>query len=234
VTAWPQTLVGPALQLGAAGRWRPRVVLVTDPAFADDRIARCIDVAARALPAGWLCVQLRDKRRAAVSLRVFAMRLRVVTRAVGAGLILNGDARIARDVGADGVHLGRDGGTVAQARAICGEAAWISVAAHSDRAVTEGVQAGADAVLVSPVFDTRPPATREGPKTGRGLDAVRSARAIAGRRTLVYALGGVDPNRARACVEAGAHGVAVLRALLASAEPARVASALHDAITSRC
>ena len=46
----------------------------------------------------------------------------------------------------------------------------------------------------------------------------------------MYALGGVDADNARACAEAGADGVAVVRALLASPEPARVARAMHDAL----
>jgi thiamine-phosphate pyrophosphorylase len=229
----------------------PRVILVTDPAFGDESIVRTIQAVAAALPPGWFCVQLRDKHRPTVSLRVFASWLRVVTRAVGAMLVVNGNARLARDVGADGVHLGRDAGTVAEARAAYGGRAWVSVAAHSNDAVRRGVGDGADAVLVSPVFLTRPPSPlaplglgfghgdghgrgrgrgRATEKAGRGLDALRSARILAGKRCAVYALGGVGPENAHACAEAGADGVALIRALLASAEPGRVARAIHRAI----
>ena len=214
---------------------KPRIVLITDPAFGDDGIVRCVETVARALPAGALCVQLRDKQRAIVSLRVFASRLRLVTRSVGAALVINGDAALARDVGADGVHLGRGSGTVEQARAVCGVRAWVSVSAHSDGAVRRAVRHGADAVLVSPVFPSRPPSVLAAEKEGRGLDALRSARVLAAdRRTAVYALGGVDADNTRACADAGADGVAVVRALLASPEPARVAKAMHDALAARC
>src|ERR1700730_3609085 len=124
---------------------RPRVILITDPAFDDDSIARCVRLAAGALPAGWLCVQLRDKRRPMVSLRVFASHLRLATRAVGASLVINGHARLARDVGADGVQLGKHAGTPREARVFCGERAWISMAAHSDEDVRAGLDGGADA-----------------------------------------------------------------------------------------
>jgi thiamine-phosphate pyrophosphorylase len=212
---------------------RPRVILVTDPAFGDEKIVQTIESAAQALPPGWLCVQLRDKHRAIVSLRVFASRLRLVTRALGAALVVNGDARLARDVGAEGVHLGSGAGTVAEARAACGRSAWVSIACHSNEAVRRGVEEGADAVLVSPVFPSRPPSLYDAEKAGRGLDAVRSARILSGDRCAVYALGGVGPENALACVDAGADGVAVIRALLASAEPGRVARAVHDALASR-
>jgi thiamine-phosphate pyrophosphorylase len=212
----------------------PRVILITDPAFGDDRIERCLRCAAEVLPEGVLCVQLRDKRRPLVSLRLFASRLRLVTRAVGALLVINGDAQLARDVGADGVHLGRGAGGVSEARAVCGARAWVSVAAHSDEAVRVAVAGGADAVFVSPVFSTRPPSLATAWKQGRGVDALRAARRIGADRVAVYALGGVTGARARACIEAGADGVAVVRALLSSAEPGRVARAIHDAVASRC
>jgi thiamine-phosphate pyrophosphorylase len=212
----------------------PRVILVTDPVYGDDGIVKCVEAVARALPPGKLCVQLRDKHRALVSLRVFASRLRLVTRSLGVGLVINGDPALARDVGADGVHLGRDSGTVADARAVCGPRAWITVSAHSDGAVRRAIADGAAAALVSPVFPSRPPSVFAEEKEGRGLDALRSARAVAGDRIRLYALGGVDADNARSCAEAGADGVAVVRSLLASPEPGRVARAMHDAFEGRC
>jgi len=209
----------------------PTLILVTDPFFGDDALVSCIEAAGKNLPRGAFCVQLRDKQRNVVSLRVFASRLRLVTRALGATLVINGDARLARDVGADGVHLGRDAGTVDDARSIVGKRAWISVSAHSDGAVRRGIAEGADAVLVSPVFPSRPPSVLAPSKEGRGLEALRTARSVAGDRVGIYALGGVDADNARACAEAGADGVAVVRALLASPEPGRIARAIHAAVT---
>jgi thiamine-phosphate pyrophosphorylase len=211
---------------------RPRLILITDPAFGDDTIERCVLAAGAVLPRGTLCLQLRDRSRLKVSLRLFAARLRIATRTVGATLILNGHVDVARDVGADGVHLGRGAASVAAARSVLG-AAWISTAAHSDDDVRLASEEGADAVLVSPVFPTRPPSSLAPAKEARGLGAIRSACALAGPRTAVYALGGVTAENAGACVEAGADGVAVLRALLASPDPCRTARAIDDAMALR-
>ena len=216
---------------------RPRIILVTDPAFGDDVTVRCVEAAARALPSGWLCVQLRDKGRLSASLRVFGARLRAVTRAVGASLVLNGHAEIARDLGAEGVHLAAGANAVGSARSAFGRPAWVSVAAHSDEAVRRAVSDGADAVLVSPIFASRPPSLTAPAKVPRGLDAVTSARAIAemavGRqRCAVYALGGIGPDNARACLRTGADGVAVLRSLLASPRPSDVARRLGEAFAA--
>jgi thiamine-phosphate pyrophosphorylase len=91
------------------------LVLVTAPAYTDARILEVIHEAALALPAGTLAVQLRDKARDRASLATFGWLLREATRAWGVALIVNGDARLAREVGADGVHLGGEGGTIAEA-----------------------------------------------------------------------------------------------------------------------
>ncbi len=214
---------------------RPRIIVVTDPAFDDDRIVRCVERAGRALPPGELCVQLRDKQRQRATVQALATRLRQVTRDCGAALVVNGDVAMACDAEADGVHLGRGAGTPREVRSVCGAHAWVSVAAHSDEAVRLAIAGAADAVLVSAVFPTRSPSSRELPeKTPRGVGALRSARSLAEDRILVYALGGVNAGNARVCREAGADGVAVLRALLASDDPGVIARALHDALSARC
>jgi thiamine-phosphate diphosphorylase len=212
-----------------------RILLVTDPSYGDDAIVRCVEAIAPALPAGAFCVQLRDKRRPLPSLRMFAWRLRVITRKVGARFVVNGNPRVARDAGADGVHLGSDSGGVREARLFVGRRTWVSVAAHSDEDVRRAVADGADAVLVSPIFSTRspsfPPCGTE--KEGRGLEALRRARTLAGRSVAVFALGGVTPERTRGCAAAGADGVAVMKALLACPAPAPIAAAFHGALVSR-
>ena len=195
------------MRVGVLSLVLPRVILITDPAFGDDRIVRCVQVAARALPERALGVQLRDKKRARPSLRVFASRLRLVTRRANAWLFINGDAQLARDVDADGVHLGRGTGTVQAARGVAGKRTIISVAAHTDEDVRRALENGADAAFVSPVFSTRSPsrlAAATETKTPRGLAAIRTARSVAGSRLLLYALGGVGVDCARDCAEAGA------------------------------
>ena len=215
----------------------PRVLLVTDAVFGDDVVLDCVRRAGGSLPRGQFGVQLRDKRRPIVSLRVFAWQLRRATRAAGALLFVNGNAQLARDVGADGVHLGTGAGTVARARAIFGRACWVSVAAHSDDDVRHAVGEGADAVLVSPVFGSRSHSPLQEPegerKVGRGVEAIRSARRAAALGSFLYALGGVTADTATACATAGADGVALVRGLLGCAEPGRVARAIHDAFDRR-
>jgi thiamine-phosphate pyrophosphorylase len=219
-------------------------MLITDPHFGEDFIAERVKRIAEALPPGALAVQLRDERRCAPSLRMFASRLRRLTRSVGALLVLNADPRLARDVGADGLHLGKgvtgvwDGASVADVRSVLGPRAWVSVPAHSDDDVREALREGASAVLVSPIFATRPAGLAASgadaaEKPARGLQALRSARACAGTSLHIYALGGIRADNARHCAAAGADGAALIRGLLQCSDPIREARAIHDAWARR-
>lgn len=194
----------------------PKIILITDPSYSVDHTARVIEIAARALGPGELLVQLRDKTGLPADVKLTAVRLRQVTRDAGALLSVNAirpspDAMldIADHVGADGVHVACDPASIAGARAA---AKWISVPSHADADAAR--LARVDAMLVSPIFTT----PGKGPP--RGVSALRSARASG---CFVYALGGVTPLTAQMCAEAGAHGVAVIRALLGADDPAAVA-----------
>lgn len=207
----------------------PTVVLITDPAWPLAHVARTIEGAAEALARGRLLVQLRDKAAEPRRLADGARALRAVTRRVGAPLVVNAATpealRIAIDSGADGAHVPCR--ALAAARGVLGARAWISVPAHSDDDVERALGEGATAALVSPIWST----PGKGPP--RGVGALASARALAGRALRVYALGGVDASRVDACAEAGADGVAVIRALLAAADPAIVARRLDAAFDGR-
>jgi thiamine-phosphate pyrophosphorylase len=202
---------------------RPTLILVTDPTYADERILEVVEASARALPRGAFCVQLRDRKKSADALRGFAEKLRTATRELGALLMLNGNVALAKDVGADGVHLGGDAVKVQEARAILGDAAFITIAAHSDQAVKLGARDGADGALVSAIFAS------PGKVAGRGVDALRSARVVAPKSCAIYALGGVERANAAECFLAGADGVAAIRALLLATDPAAEALALFQA-----
>jgi thiamine-phosphate pyrophosphorylase len=203
-------------------------MLITDPSFADELTVRRVAAVASSLPRGACLLQMRDKKRDERSLRLFAWQLRSVADAFGLPLIVNGQASLARDVGAAGVHLGREAGTVAHARSVLGRPSWISVAAHTDDDVRRARDDGADAVLVSPVFETQSRAPGGGRKEPRGLECLRSARQLAGATMRVFALGGITALTARSCADAGADGVALTRALLSAPEPGREARAIHD------
>jgi thiamine-phosphate pyrophosphorylase len=187
---------------------------------------------------GTLVVQLRDKSAAPRDLERAGRRLRAITSRAGALFVVNAATaealRVALTIGADGAHVPCRAATLRDARARLGAAAWISTPAHTDDDVAVAARAGATSVLVSPIWES------PGKGPARGVAALLDARAACRNprdseraALLVYALGGVDASRAAACAEAGADGVAVIRALLEAPDPAAAARALDAPLQKR-
>jgi thiamine-phosphate pyrophosphorylase len=155
-----------------------------------------------------LAVMLRDPELDSKHLLALGERLRAATRAVGVSLLVNDRLDLARYLEADGIHLGRLSVAIADARAWFGDRAWISVACHAPGEVARAEAMGANAALLSPIFAS------PGKGAPLGLAALGEARAgLADPSAFeLIALGGVDMANARACLAAGATGVAAIRA----------------------
>jgi thiamine-phosphate pyrophosphorylase len=179
------------------------------------------DVVARALDAGLPAVQLREKDLPGRPLLMLAEQLRRATAERHAFLFVNDRLDVARAVGADGVHLGEQSFPVEVARAIL-PTALIGASVH---AVAGAAASAADFVFFGPVFAT-PSKVAFGVPQGEE----RLAAAVRGARTPVLAIGGVDAARLDAVRAAGAHGVAVIRAILAAEDPGAATGALLSAL----
>lgn len=167
-------------------------------------------------------VQLRDKTAGYRELLAQARAILPVTRRLGVPFIVNDRVRVAKEAGADGVHLGQEDGSLAEARALLGERALIGRSTHSPEQATAAEKEGFDYIGVGPVYTTptkagRPPV---------GLELVR----FAARNLEVpfVAIGGIDKTNLRGVLEAGASRVAVVRALMGEADPERAAKGLLE------
>lgn len=133
----------------------------------------------------------------------------------GALVLVNDRPDIARLAGAAGVHVGQDDLTVEAARRVAGRRALVGLSTHDTAQVAAGAATTADYLAVGPVFGTR---TKETGYEAVGVDLVRRAVAIAGRKPVV-AIGGVTLGTAAAALAAGATSVAVIADLLATGDP---------------
>ena len=95
-----------------------RLYAVTAEARDADELLRQV---ADAIDGGARVVQLRDKRRKGTELLELARRFAALCREKGAISIINDDAEVCRDSGADGVHLGQGDMDARRARALLGE-----------------------------------------------------------------------------------------------------------------
>lgn len=185
-----------------------------------DSAARSFDtvlgVVQQSLDAGVRAVQYRDKAAAAEQRLDRALRLVAAAHAAGALLIVNDSVEIALRSGADGVHLGRDDGDVANARRrLPHQLLGASCYNELDRA-RQAIAAGADAVAFGSIFEsvTKPSAVRA------PLSVLSEARAAWPQRRII-AIGGIDAHNVATVAAAGAHAAAVLDAVFGAKNPAQ-------------
>ena len=112
-------------------------------------------------------------------------------------------------------HAGLHGPDVRTARARLGPTVLIGVSTHDFDEIETARTRGADYVLFSPIFPT---SSKPG-HPGVGVEQLALACRMAGTLP-VYALGGIAPERVKSCLDAGAHGIAVLSGILDAPDPA--------------
>jgi thiamine-phosphate pyrophosphorylase len=171
------------------------------------------------LAGGARLIQLRDKSAASRDRLALADAAVARVRAAGGRLIVNDRADIARLAGADGVHVGQDDLSVAEARAILGPDAIVGISTHDPAQVEAAGATPATYLAVGPIYDT---ATKETGYSARGLALVRHAAAVAAMP--VVAIGGITLERAPEVLAAGAASVAIVSDLLRGEPAATVRS----------
>ncbi len=179
----------------------------------------------RALRGGVRAVQLREKDLPAAELFRLAGQLRGLTRRYSARLLINDRIDIALAVEADGVHLGAESLPVAEARRLLGPHKLIGYSAHRLEELSSAEISCADFATFSPIFHT-PSKAGWGPP--QGIERLRQA--CRASHLPVFALGGIRQENLPEVLAAGAHGVAVISAVLAAADPTEAAKALTSAI----
>ena len=205
-----------------------QLYLLTPPALGDgfaETLARTLD-AGLSTPAEVACVQLRLKGQGDDAVLRAAEALLPVCSARGTALLINDRADLAARAGADGVHLGQQDGSVADARRRLGEDADIGVTCHdSYHLALQAGEAGADYVAFGAFH---PSATKDAP-TRADPDLLRSWSMM----TVLpcVAIGGITPANAPPLVAAGADYLAVSGAVWgAEAGPEAAIRAFAEAL----
>lgn len=128
-------------------------------------------------------------------------------------ILLNEDARLASELGYDGVHLPQrclDSPPIG-----IEELGWLSVAIHHSTDLASAESLGAHSIIVAPVFR---PLWKEVPPLG--LSELRTT--VAQSSVPIYALGGINESNVNACLEQKVHGIAVLSSVLEARDPVQV------------
>jgi 8-oxo-dGTP diphosphatase len=145
-------------------------------------------------------VQLREKNLSREALKALAVRVLALARAEGARVLVNSDIELAREIGADGVHL-----TSAQLGGERPDLPWCGASCHSAEELRRAEALGADFAVLGPVRAT-PSHPGNVP-----LGWERFREIVAGAAIPVYALGGMRARDLEEAKSRGAHGLAMVR-----------------------
>lgn len=181
---------------------RCRLYLITPPALEPQLFA---DTLRSALGGGDVaCLQLRLKGASDDAIRRAAEILMPIAQARNIAFIINDRPDLAAELGADGVHIGQDDASYAEARAAVGPNAIVGVTCRNSRHLAiEAAEAGADYVAFGAFFPTRTKET----KAHADMELLRwwSELMVVPQ----VAIGGITVDNAAPLVEAGADFLAV-------------------------
>ena len=185
-----------------------RLLLVTDRHQTQGRSLQT--VLQHAVKGGVPAIQLRERDLSTPKLLSLTREIQAIIAPYGVQVIMNDRIDLVLALNLEGVHLRANSLPVSVARRLIGVHRLVGISTHSVDEVRQASQDRADYVVFGPIFDT-PSKRRFGPPVG--LDAL----AAACRQSVipVFAIGGITSTRVGDVRRAGAHGVAVIGAILA-------------------
>lgn len=189
-----------------------QLYLITPPVIDDlEAFAGALEAA---LGAGDVAAfQIRMKPAADAAILAVARRLVPIAQARGVAVLMNDRPDLARSAGCDGVHLGQEDASVAEARRILGPGAMIGVTCHDSRHLAmDAAEAGADYVAFGAFFPTGTKETTHRPEPDI-LTIWQETMEIP-----CVAIGGITVQNAGGLAKAGADFVAVSAGVWSHAE----------------
>ena len=185
-----------------------------------------IETVEKSIKGGARIVQLREKETFYDEIILLAKELLKVTKKYDVPLIINDSPEIARETGADGVHLGGDDTSIDNARSLLGSEAIIGVSCYNQ--IERGfnaVKSGADYVAFGTPYNTPTKPDRE-PTSIEILN-----KAVNLINIPVFAIGGITKDNAKPILETGVDGIAVITSVFGSLDPETAARELANLIT---
>ena len=201
-----------------------RLLVVTDRHQTNER--PLVSLLQRVLRAGAPAIQLRERDLSARELAALAQEVHVLTASKRSQLLINDRIDIALGLEGVGVHLRSNSLPVTIARQLLGAERLLGISVHSIEEAVQAESHGADYIILGPIYET-PSKQSFGPPLGiHTLE--RACRLV---RIPIVGIGGVTKARVSEMLDAGAFGVAVIRAILGAADVESATRELIDAVT---
>jgi thiamine-phosphate pyrophosphorylase len=206
-----------------------RLYAIIDPAVAG---GRTLAELARLVADSTTLVQLRDKHGSTRAMIEEARALTAVLAPLDIPLLINDRVDVALAVEADGVHIGQDDMSPADARLLLGRTAIIGLSIKTIAQAQAAALEHLDYVAIGGVYDTTSKDTDSAPIGLAGLrDIVQAIRARKPKFP-ICAIAGINESNAADVIAAGCDGVAVISTLSLAPDPAKAAENLLAVVDS--
>ncbi len=176
-------------------------------------------LAKQACEAGANWIQLRIKNTSYDNYKAIALEVLSVCRKHNAKLIINDNVSLALDIGADGVHIGKEDMPLVKARAVLGNDYIIGCTANTFEDIIKIAKGPADYIGLGPYRFT---ATKEKLSPVLGLEGYQLLFAQLQKEALaippVIGIGGICAEDTEVLLHTGLHGIAVSGAISRAAD----------------
>lgn len=177
--------------------------------------------AALALQGGCKWIQLRMKDSLAEEKKEVAINVLKLCKEHDAVLIIDDDVELAKEISADGVHLGKKDMPVSEARQILGQGMIIGATANTFEDIVIAKQSGADYIGLGPFRFTT---TKKGLSPILGLDGYKTIMKKMDEASIdipVVAIGGITKEDVPQIIRTGVNGIAISGAVLRAEDGAK-------------
>src|ERR1700688_1935080 len=200
---------------------------IADPAVAG---GRTLAELARLIADSATLVQLRDKHGSTRAMIGQARALTAVLAPLDIPLLINDRVDVALAVEADGVYIGQDDMSPADARLLLGRTAIIGLSIKTVEQAKAAPLEYLNYVAIGGVYGTTSKDNTSTPIGVSGLRAIVQAVRARAKDFPICAIAGINESNAAEVIAAGADGVAVISALSLAPDPEKAALDLHAVV----
>ena len=185
-------------------------------------------VTADLLSGGADVIQLRAKGISPETIAAAARKIIPLCKAAGVPFILNDYPEMAAELGADGVHIGQDDGSIYDVRSRISDGMIIGRSTHSLAQAKQALADGADYIGFGPLFPTPTKAGRP----SIGLEEIAEMEREVGSHIPAFCIGGIKPGNLAQVIASGARRCVVVSHLLTAPDISAATSEVKSFIPS--
>jgi thiamine-phosphate pyrophosphorylase len=189
-----------------------------------DKVA---EITRQLLTGGADIIQLRAKGAEMDAIIHAAKQILPLCKSAGIPFILNDFPELAVELGADGVHIGQDDGSIYDVRRSIGDEMLIGRSTHSLEQARNAMDDGADYIGFGPLFPTPTKAGRP----AIGLEEVAKMESEVGQYVPAFCIGGIKMENLTEVIEAGARRCVIVSQLLTAPDVTKATAEAKHALS---